>query len=77
MQDRPRRIRVKVNAGARSDSVRLLGPDFYQVRTRVPPERGRANRRVLELLAQELGVPVERLQIVAGHTRPLKVVTLV
>ena len=43
----------------------------------MPPERGRANRRVLELLAQELGVPVERLQIVAGHTRPLKVVTLV
>ena len=68
------RIRVKVNAGSRSESVRLLEAGFYQVRTRAPAEDGRANARVLELLAEEFGVPVRRIRIVTGHTRPLKLV---
>jgi len=68
------RMRVKVNPGSKSESVRLLEPGFYQVRTRAPAEDGRANRRVLELLAAELTVPVDRLTIVAGHASPLKLV---
>jgi len=68
------RIRVKVNPGSKSEGVRLLEPGFYQVRTRAPAEDGRANRRVLELLAARLAVPVDRLTIVAGHASPLKVV---
>jgi uncharacterized protein YggU (UPF0235/DUF167 family) len=70
------RVRVKVNAGSRSESVRLLERDFYQVRTRAPAEGGRANERVLELLAEELGVPPSSLRIVTGHTRPLKLIEI-
>ena len=69
-----RTIRVKVNAGSKTESVRQLDEDFYQVRTRAPAERGKANRRVLELLAEELGVPITALRILSGATRPLKVV---
>lgn len=66
------RIRVKVNPGSKSEGVRLLEPGFYQVRTRAPAEAGRANQRVMELLAEELGLPVARLRIVAGQTSSLK-----
>lgn len=66
------RLRVKVNPSSKSESVRLLEEGFYQVRTRAPAEAGKANRRVLELLARELGCGAERLRIVAGASSSLK-----
>ena len=70
------RIRVKVNAGSKTEGVRLLEPGFYQVRTRAPADRGKANRRVLELLATELGCAPDRLTIVAGRSSPLKLIEI-
>lgn len=67
-------IRVKVNPSSKTEGVRELEPGYYQVRTRAPAEDGRANRRVLELLAAELGRDPGQLRIVAGATRPLKIV---
>lgn len=66
------RLRVKVNAGAQSESVRELADGTLQVRTRAPASRGKANRRVLELLGEHLGVATADLEIVAGHTSPVK-----
>lgn len=65
-------IKVKVNAGSKTEGVKLLEPGFYQVRTRAPAEDGKANRRVLELLAEEFGCSPDRLRILSGATRPLK-----
>lgn len=67
-------LRVKVNASSSTEGVRLLEADFYQVRTRAPAERGRANARALELLAERLGVVPERLRIVAGASKPIKLI---
>ena len=39
-----------------------------------PPERGRANARLVELLAKVLGVPRDAVQIVAGTSHPKKLV---
>ena len=66
------RIRVKVNAGAQSESVRELDDGSLQVRTRAPASKGKANKRVLELLADYLDVPLADLEMVAGHTSPVK-----
>ena len=68
------RFKVKVNASARTEGVRWLAVGFLQVRTRAPAVGGRANRRALELLARELGVDVDDLEIVSGRARPLKIV---
>lgn len=65
-------ITVKVNAGSKTEGVKLLERGFYQVRTRAPAEQGKANRRVLELLAEELGCSPDRLRILSGATRPVK-----
>ena len=66
------RIRVKVNAGAQSESVRELGDGTFQVRTRAPATKGKANKRVLELLAEYFDRTPDDLEIVAGHTSPVK-----
>lgn len=70
------RYRVKVNAGAQSESVRELADGTLQVRTRAPASKGKANARVVELLAEHLGVPAAAVEIVAGHTSPVKQVTI-
>lgn len=70
------RIRVKVNPGSKTEGVKQLAPGMYQVRTRAPAEAGRANERVVELLAAAMGVATERVRIVAGLTKPLKVVEI-
>jgi len=69
-------IRVKVNAGSSSEGVRLLEPGFYQVRTRAPAQDGKANTRVLELLAGEFDVGADRVRIITGHGKPLKLVEI-
>jgi len=76
MRPRQSTVRVKVNAGSKSEGVRELEEGFYQVRTRVPAERGRANRRVLELLASAWGCRPEDLRIVSGASKPLKIVAI-
>lgn len=39
-----------------------------------PPEKGRANARVIALLAESLGVATDAVEVVSGHTSPAKVV---
>jgi len=66
------RFRVKVNAGAQTESVRELDDGSLQVRTRAPASKGKANKRVLELLGEYLDVAPGDLEIVAGRTSPVK-----
>lgn len=62
---------VKVVPGAsRSGPAGLLG-DRWKLRIAAPPEGGKANRALEELLVRLTGRPC---QIVAGHGMPLKTV---
>lgn len=62
-------VRLKVVPGSSRDAV--AGPlgDRIKVRIAAPPEGGRANRAVEDLLGGLLGRPC---RIVAGHGTPLK-----
>lgn len=67
-------IRLKVVPGAsRSHIVGALG-DRLKIRVAAAPEQGKANRVVLSLLSDWLGVG--GLEIVAGHTSPEKTVSV-
>lgn len=45
-----------------------------KVRVTVPPERGKANKKVVELLSKTLKVPKGSIEIVRGETSRIKVV---
>lgn len=68
-------LRIKVVPGARNAGVEWLG-DLLKVKVRAPPEKGRANLAVEELLAQRLAVPAASVKIVAGFGSPLKTVDI-
>jgi uncharacterized protein (TIGR00251 family) len=70
------RITITVSPGAaRTELVGRHG-DGWKIRVAAPAERGRANQALVELLAGLLGLPRERVCIVAGHASRRKVVEI-
>jgi uncharacterized protein (TIGR00251 family) len=68
------RIVVTVSPGAsRTELVGRHG-EGWKARVAAAPERGRANEGLLDLLAEKLGLPRSRLEVVSGRTARRKVV---
>lgn len=63
---------LRVSAGAARE--RIAGPlgDRLKVSVRAAPERGKANRAVLALLARTLSIPRGSLRLTAGEASPDK-----
>jgi uncharacterized protein (TIGR00251 family) len=57
---------LKVVPGARGDSI--VGPlgDRLKLRISAPPEGGRANTAVIDLIAERLDIPSRDLRILSG-----------
>ena len=65
-------IRVKVVPGAsRSRIAGVLG-DRLKIQVAAPPEGGKANRAVAEVLAEWLGVAKSEVELVSGAGQPTK-----
>lgn len=67
---------VKVVPGAARDRIAGLLGDALKVQISAPPERGRANERLCEVLAAVLGVPVRSVEVASGAANPRKVVAV-
>lgn len=73
MSDPVTRLKVKVVPGAsRTEVVGWLGAAL-KVRVAAPPEGGKANREVIELLAAQVGLPLAAVTVVSGQSSPAKV----
>ena len=67
-------LTVKVVPGSSRDRVAGRYGEGIKVQVSAPPEGGRANRAVEELLAAALGLKAQQVQVVKGHGTPRKVV---
>ncbi|HEY7017193.1 MAG TPA: DUF167 domain-containing protein [Gaiellaceae bacterium] len=70
------RVRLRVSPGARHDELVGRHGEGWKVRVAAPPEDGRANDAVLDLLARELSLPRRSLSIVSGRGAREKVVLM-
>ena len=70
------RFPVKVVPGSARDRIAGLLGVALKVQVTAPPEKGRANERLCELLAAALGVPVSSVQVQSGLGSPRKVVSV-
>lgn len=69
------RLALRVTPGARSEAI-ALGEGVVLVKVRTKPQDGKANQAVLELLAEALGLPTSRLQMLRGATGRDKLVQI-
>lgn len=65
-------IFVKVIPGARQEKVKHTVGGHYRVHVKTPPEKGKANERLVELLAEYFGISRRQVVIRSGKTSRLK-----
>lgn len=71
------RVTVKVKANARKNAVEVLPDGTLKVSVSVPPEEGKANTQVCNLLAVHYGVPKSRVQIRRGARSSRKLIDVI
>ena len=62
------KITVKVKPNARENSIKQLETGIFEVKVSVPPEKGKANQKVIELLSKELKIAKSRISLIKGET---------
>ena len=67
-------LNVKAVPGSSRDRVAGRYGDGVKVQVSAPPEGGRANRAVEQVLAGALGLRSQQVRVVKGHAAPRKVV---
>lgn len=70
------RIYAKVTPRAGRNEVVKISEGEYKVRVTAPPEKGKANKKVVELLAYHLRVPRSSIKIIAGKTAIIKIIDI-
>lgn len=60
----------------KKESWKKKSEDHFEVSVKEKAERNMANKRVLELVAENFKVPVSKVRIVNGHHHPSKLLVI-
>ncbi|MEK9177099.1 MAG: DUF167 domain-containing protein [Patescibacteria group bacterium] len=69
-------VRIRVKPGAKKESVSPLPDGRLEVSVKARPVGGRANQRILELVAEHFNVSVSQVHIAKGRTSRTKTVSV-
>jgi len=70
------RLRLRVKAGGRRDALLGIHDGALKLSVRAAPEKGKANKAVIALLAEQLRIPASSIELISGAASPNKVVLL-
>jgi uncharacterized protein YggU (UPF0235/DUF167 family) len=68
----PEYIKVKAHPNAKKELVVKKTADSFEIWVKEKAEQGRANDRIQELMALELGISKKQLKLVSGSMSPAK-----
>lgn len=68
-----KKVSVSVKPNSRHESVEVQPDGSLLVRVNAPPTEGKANERVIKLLAEHFDVPKSNIELVAGHSGKKKI----
>lgn len=71
------KLHVDVKPNSKKPGIEKITETHWQVRVRVPPVEGKANRAVIEMVAKETGVPKSLIKIVSGESSRKKTLELI
>lgn len=69
-------LHLTVKAGARKHDISINSEGQVMVRVNAPAQEGRANERLIEILAEALGCPKRNITISRGQSAPHKEVRI-
>ncbi|MFA7302768.1 MAG: DUF167 domain-containing protein [Candidatus Paceibacterota bacterium] len=69
-------ISVRVVTEAKREKVEALPRGRLRIWVKAPAERNLANKRVRELVAEHLHLPLARVRLHSGHTSPSKIFSI-
>lgn len=69
-----KRIYVKVTPKAGKNQVKKITENEYKVWLTATPEKGKANKALIKLLAEYFGVSKSNVRILVGQTARIKIV---
>jgi len=70
-------IKVRVFPQSKEDSIIKKSEDSYVVKVKEKAERGEANRRVIEILAEYSQVPPGKIRLIKGGKKPNKIFEII
>ncbi len=70
------KISVTVKPNSKKEGVVVSEVGVYTVRVSAPPVDGKANARVIELVARHFGVPKSRVSIARGTLGKKKIIEI-
>jgi len=70
-------FKVKVQAGAVKNEIVGVQGDVLKIKINAPPVKGKANKALIDFLAEELGVKKSEVEILSGHTSRIKKIKVI
>lgn len=70
-------FRIKVQPRASKNKIVGVQGDALKIKISAPPVKGKANRALVDLLAEQLGVKRSEVEIIGGHTSKIKKIKVV
>lgn len=70
------KIFVTAKPASKENRAEQLDETHFKIWVKAPPDEGKANKAVLETLAEFLEVPKSRLELLSGHKSKQKVFLL-
>ena len=71
-----RSILVEIKPNSRQNKVEKITDNVYKVRLTAPPKDGKANKQLIEILADYFKIAKSRVVIKAGKTSKTKVIVI-
>jgi len=70
-------FRVRVQPGASKNEIVGVQEDTLKIRINAPAVKGKANRALIDFLAEKLGVKKSEVEIMSGRTSKIKKIKVV
>lgn len=70
------KITVKVKPNSRENSLVETGINTFSAKVSLPPEKGKANEKVIELVSKHFKVPKSSVCILKGHSSSVKLLEI-
>ena len=76
IKDKDMKFFVKVKVGAREEKIEKLDEVNFKVSVKQLPEKGKANKAVIKVMADYFKVGRDDIQIISGSTSRLKIIKI-